>query len=259
MAFGFDDILSTGLDIYSSGLDEQNKINQQYTSDVNSANSAYTATQNAQSAWVGQETNRRDLIDYGSDQQMDLLRTQTSSNMFDTKYGIAQQQAGYDKFQAEFGDMQDNVYGYMKSLSKSSRDAQINDNINNSLQTEMTNVQQQLAEQGIMPSSGFYQASQMQLQLAAATEKVKQTRNTAGEIAAEQQNFMNNEANSKYFNRAEDFSAGVLDKNQLDSMVTDSQRDTRTYDRAGDIEVTGWDTYKADVEKAEREKFLGLF
>lgn len=247
------------MDALGSATDTQNQINQDYTNDRNSAAQNYTTSVNAMNANVAQTQNARDILDWQSNNSMDNLYTQTAINMFDRNYGVANLQAGYDKYAAEFGDMQDNVYATMKTLSTASMNAQTNEAYQESLVYEMDNLQQDFTEMGINPKSGFYKASQIALTNQNRSENIKANRNTEYEVASMKQDYMNQRAQNPYFSRAVDFDEGILTQDQKEGLVTDSRADTRTYQNAADYEVRDWDIEQATVEKAEREKFLGIF
>ncbi len=251
---GFDDVFDFTMDGFSNATDDQNKINQQYTADKNAANTMYARDINDRNRYVADTGNRRDMMDYGFDANLAMSENQTAVNLFDRRYGVENLQAGYDKFEAEFGDMQDNVYNTMKRLSTHSMTAEINDKFNANLQHEMQGLQQRFAEMGINPKSGLYQQSQMMLQMNNESEKIKATRNIDTDIASTKANFMNNEANSKYFTRPEDFNKGIMTDDERKAIITPGD-----FQKAGEYDINTYDVMKPEVEKAEREKFLGIF
>lgn len=237
-----------------------NQIQQQYTGDYNRATGQFTSdlnqahaldigsrnqfeamnvgTQNEYQRWLAENKNARSMTDYQSDVNMDQSRTDASFNLFDRKYGIANMQSGYDKFQEEFGDMQDNVYDTINSLSEHSRKAQINDQYQENLVYEMEGLQQHFNEMGISPSSGMFQASRMQLRNQNASERIKAGRNVDLEIAGAKTEYMGQRANDPYFNRANDLEAGVATQDQLNSMISDGQRGDRTNLRASATDLS---------------------
>lgn len=246
-------------DALGAGTDRDQSTQNNYTSAVNQAGANYVNAQNQSASQFASAQNAQTMAMYNAGVQAEVQNaqayTQTATGMFDTKYNIANMQAGYDKFQAEFGDIQDNIYGTMRSLSASSRNAQIHDSLQENMQYEMQNTQQRFTELGINPSSGMYQAANMLLRNNAATEEVKQTRNTEVELAQIKSNFINNEANQKYFSRAEDFDKGILNQDELNKFVTEA--DISNVEMGG---VAGWTpTEQTDIQKAKTEKFLGIF
>ena len=250
----FETLFGGAMDALGSATDTQNQINQDYTAGVNTAAATYTAGINERERYLADTANQRDMLDYSSDVNLANAENQAAVNLFDRRYEIENMQAGYDKFQDEFGDMQDNVYNTMKRLSSHSMEAQINERFNENLQIEMGGLQQRFAEMGINPSSGLYQASEMQLRMQTATNKIKETRNLDTEIAGIQQNFMNTESTSKYFTRPEDFEAGIMTDAEREAIIQPGD-----YQRAGEYDINTYDVQQADVVEAEREKFLGLF
>ena len=242
------------MDALGGATDTQNQINQDYTASRNTAEANYVSTINDRERYLADTANQRDMLDYGRDVNQENLSNQAALSLFDRNYDIANMQAGYDKFEAEFGDMQDNVYNTMKRLSSHSMEAQINDSFNQLLGYEMDQLHQKYQEMGVNPSSGFYQASQIQLKNQAMSDKIKQTRNLDTEVAMTQQNFMNTAAENKYFVRPEDFDKGILTPDQRAQLV--QQQDIT---KASEYDINSYDVEKATVEKAEREKFLGIF
>jgi len=251
--------VGSALNALGSGTDTKNKINQEYTQNLNNAHANYTASINGREQYIANTRDQRDMLDWQSDQAMDATRTNTALSMFNRNYQIQNEQARYDAFTAEFGDMQDNVFDYFRNLSATDKQAQNSDNIQLALTREMESLQQSFAERGISPTSGMYTASQAQLRMQAAINEVKMNRNVVGEVAQQQQNFANSQAQNQFLTRPEDFNSGMLNQEQLDGLITDSQRGQRDNARAGSYTPNTWDIEEAQVDKANRAKFLGIF
>lgn len=254
-------LVGGAINALGAGADRDQARNNQFSSDVNQAGANYVNAQNRAGEFFAGAQNNAAMAAYnaqiGAEMQNATNRTNVATGMFDTKYNIANMQAGYDKFQAEFGDIQDNIYNTMRTLSVSSKNAQIQEGLQENLNYEMQNSQQRFAELGINPSSGLYQASQMLLRNQTATEKVKQTRNTEEEIAGMKSNFINNEANQKYFSRAVDFQEGILTDGELGQIVTEA--DTSQYGAPAVSGYTPVEQTADSIAKPEKAKFLGIF
>lgn len=141
-------------------------------------------------------------------------------NMWDDKYGVANQQAKYDAFQAEFGDIKENVNNYFRTLSASSVKAQNIDDINSRMAGVDARLTQTMAERGISGSSGVAIQAIAQTMAQGETEKVLANRNVDTELASAKSQFLTTQANDPLLARAPDFEAGILTDAQKDQMNT---------------------------------------
>lgn len=159
---------------------------------------------------------------WGAETENSMLRQQNSAsvNMWGNKYGVENDQARFDAFQAEFGVIQDNVNNYFKTLSASSVKAQNNDSINARIQGVNQRLTQTMAERGIAPTSGVFIQAEMQNSMQGEMAKVEANRNVDTEVAGQQQQFMGAQANNPFLARAQDFEAGIMDTDERDSMVS---------------------------------------
>ena len=146
-------------------------------------------------------------------------QNQMAQQMFSANYDIQNQQGRFDAFQAEFGDVKDNVNNYFRTLSASSVKAQNNDDINARMAGVDARLSQTLAERGIQSNSGIAIQMLGQNMIEGETAKVMANRNVNTEVAGAQSQYLTAQANDPLLSRAPDFNAGILTDTQRSSFV----------------------------------------
>ncbi len=156
-------------------------------------------------------------------------QNQAAMGMHASKYNVANQQARYDEFQKEFGDIKDNVNNYFRTLSASSVKAQNIDDINSRMAGVDARLSQTMSERGISSGSGIAIQAIGQAMAQGEVSKVMANRNVETEIAQSQSQFLTAQANDPLLARAPDFEAGMLTDAEKDQFATKANTQT-TYD-----------------------------
>ena len=146
-----------------------------------------------------------------NDQQAYLQRGFTAANTevqrrdsFDSiQYNIEQEQKKYDSWTAEFGDMRDNLNTYYKELTADSIVGEAHHNLEQSYQLALSQIQNKYAERGISPKSGFYNATEMVLDINKSNQSAQIRSGADDYVRQEQEKYSSSMQNDRYLTRAD--------------------------------------------------------
>lgn len=147
--------------------------------------------------------------------QAALAENRLAAQASGDKYAVLEQQARYDAFQEQFGDVKDNVNNYFRTLSASSIKAQNIDDINKRVAGVDQRLTQTMAARGISGASGLSIQALASNMMAGETEKVMANRNVDTEVAQAQSSFLTAQANDPLLARAPDYAEGQLTQDEL--------------------------------------------
>ena len=116
--------------------------------------------------------------------QMQLAQLNSDRNYKLSLLDRADRQAAYDAWTDKFGDIQDSLTDYFKSISAESVSQKLTYNLNANYKEAMHRLHTSFAEHGISPKSGLYAAGDIELESHRA-EDIAKAQSNADDIAAQ--------------------------------------------------------------------------